>query len=70
MRGAKRKDPQGRADRVNRIAMTVFAVVAIAAGIVWTEIERKQAEEARYIDSWPITVNQHVELGWAGKGCS
>lgn len=46
----------------------IIAAAILAAGIAWTEIEIKAAEEQRYIASWPITVNKNIEWTWAGKG--
>ena len=46
----------------------IVAAVILAAGIMWTELEIKAAEESRYIASWSITVNQNIEWTWAGKG--
>ena len=54
--------------RRNCIAMAIFAALALAIGGILIEIEARQAEDAQYIDSWPITVNRHIELGYAGKG--
>ena len=54
--------------RRNCIAMAIFATLALAIGGILIEIEARQAEAAQYIDSWPITINRHIELGYAEKG--
>ena len=49
-------------------AAIIIAAVILAAGIIWTELEERAAEEARYIDSWQITENRNIEWTWAGRG--
>ena len=56
-----------RKDRVNRIAMVLFAVIAITAGVICTECEIAKEKESQYIAIIPM-VNQHIEWTWAGKG--
>lgn len=52
----------------NCIAMAIVAALIIGGTVIYTAIENRARREAQYIASWPITINQHIELGYAMKG--
>ena len=61
------KKNKGRGEKINRIAMILFAVIVIGGGIIGTEIEIARKREAQYIGSYPMA-NQHITWSYARIG--
>lgn len=48
-----------------KVCMALVAVVLLAAGIIWTEVELAEKRARIWPESYPMA-NQHIE--WTGAG--